>query len=84
MEFRNLTDGTTSISGGNIKTGTISADRLESKVLTTDNISTKNLTVTGKLLTTGSYGGVRIEDQVIIREGGVENLIRVTHDLIEL
>ena len=28
--------------------------------------------------------GVRIEDQVIIREGGVENLIRVTHDLIEL
>ena len=84
VEFRNLTDGTTSISGGNIKTGTISADRLESKVLTTDNISTKNLTVTGKLLTTGSYGGVRIEDQVIIREGGVENLIRVTHDLIEL
>ena len=64
VEFRNLTDGTTSISGGNIKTGTISADRLESKVLTTDNISTKNLTVTGKLLTTGSYGGVRIEDGV--------------------
>ena len=30
------------------------------------------------------WGGVRIEDQVIIREGGVENLIRVTHDLIEL
>lgn len=64
VEFKNLTDGTTSISGGNIKTGTISADRLESKVLTTDNISTKNLTVTGKLLTTGSYGGVRIEDGI--------------------
>jgi len=64
VEFKNLTDGTTSISGGNIKTGTISADRLETKVLTTDNISTKNLTVKGTLLTTGSYGGVRIEDGV--------------------
>lgn len=64
VEFRNLTDGTTSISGGNIKTGTISSDRLESKVLTTDNISTKNLTVSGTLLTTGSYGGVRIENGI--------------------
>lgn len=64
VEFKNLTDGTTSISGGNIRTGTVSADRLESKVLTTDNISTKNLTVRGTLLTTGNYGGVRIEDGV--------------------
>lgn len=30
------------------------------------------------------WGGVRIEDQVIIREGGVENLIRIPHDLMEL
>ena len=30
------------------------------------------------------WGGVRIEDQVIIQEGGVEQLIRVPHDLIEL
>ena len=30
------------------------------------------------------WGGVRIEDQVIIKEGGNENLIRVSHDLIEL
>lgn len=64
VEFKNLTDGTTNISGGNIRTGTVSADRLESKVLTTDNISTKNLTVKGTLLTTGNYGGVRIEDGV--------------------
>ena len=30
------------------------------------------------------WGGVRIEDQVIIRDGGCENLISVPHDLIEL
>ncbi len=30
------------------------------------------------------WGGVRIEDQVIIKEGGVENLVCVPHDLIEL
>ena len=30
------------------------------------------------------WGGVRIEDQVIIQEGGVEQLIRVPHDIIEL
>lgn len=64
VEFKNLTDSTTSISGGNIKTGTVASERLESKVLTTDNISTKNLTVKGTLLTTGNYGGVRIEDGV--------------------
>ncbi len=30
------------------------------------------------------WGGVRIEDQVIIRDGGCENLISVPHDLMEL
>ncbi len=30
------------------------------------------------------WGGVRIEDQVIIQEGGNQNLISVPHDLIEL
>ena len=30
------------------------------------------------------WGGVRIEDQVIIRKNGNENLVRIPHDLIEL
>lgn len=30
------------------------------------------------------WGGVRIEDQVIIGENGYENLVRTTHDLIVL
>lgn len=30
------------------------------------------------------WGGVRIEDQVLITETGYENMIRTTHDLIEL
>lgn len=30
------------------------------------------------------WGGCRIEDQIIIHEGGNENLISVSHDLIEL
>jgi Xaa-Pro aminopeptidase len=30
------------------------------------------------------WGGVRIEDQVLITEDGYENMIRLSHDLIEL
>ena len=30
------------------------------------------------------WGGVRIEDQVLITEDGSENMISTTHDLIEL
>lgn len=30
------------------------------------------------------WGGVRIEDQVLLREGGYENLISVPHDLVEI
>lgn len=30
------------------------------------------------------WGGVRIEDQVIIRDGGCENLISVSHELMEI
>lgn len=30
------------------------------------------------------WGGVRIEDQILITETGYENMIRTTHDLIEL
>ncbi len=30
------------------------------------------------------WGGVRIEDQVVITQDGYENLVRTTHDLIEL
>ncbi len=30
------------------------------------------------------WGGVRIEDQLVITESGCENLVRTTHDLIEL
>lgn len=30
------------------------------------------------------WGGVRIEDQILVTEGGYENMVRTTHDLIEL
>ena len=30
------------------------------------------------------WGGVRIEDQILVTEDGYENMIRTTHDLIEL
>ncbi len=30
------------------------------------------------------WGGVRIEDQILVTEGGYENMIRTTHELIEL
>lgn len=31
-----------------------------------------------------NWGGVRIEDQILITEDGYENMVRTTHDLIEL
>lgn len=64
VTFNNLQDGATVISGGNIRTGTISAARLSADVLTTGNISAKNLTLTGVFLTRGTSGGVRIENGV--------------------
>ncbi|MBU5583121.1 M24 family metallopeptidase, partial [Enterococcus sp. S181_ASV_20] len=30
------------------------------------------------------WGGVRIEDQVLITDDGYENMISISHDLIEL
>jgi Xaa-Pro aminopeptidase len=30
------------------------------------------------------WGGIRIEDQVLVTENGIENMISVPHDLIEL
>lgn len=30
------------------------------------------------------WGGVRVEDQILVKEGGNENLIWATHELIEL
>lgn len=58
----------TSINGGTIKTGTISAARLDSKVITTDNLSAKTIsgsqikggTITGQTISGGTITGTNI------------------------
>lgn len=55
--------GSTVINGANITTGTISADRLDSKVITTDNFSAQN--INANQITSGSLSADRISGGTI-------------------
>ena len=62
--FDNVTiNGTCTINGGAIKTGTIAAARLESKVITTDNFSAQN--INANKITSGTLSTNRLESKVI-------------------
>lgn len=63
VTVKDLSGTSTTINGANIKTGTISTSRLESKVITTDNFSAQKINANN--ITSGTISTSRLESKVI-------------------